>query len=70
MAMRIVVEDCINCAACEEDCPTESISKGEDAFTVNAETCTECEDEYPEPKCEEMCPIDGCVVKAETPHRR
>lgn len=67
MAMQIQTGECINCAACEEDCPTDSISAGDDAYVVDATTCTECSGEYDLPHCVEVCPIDGCIVEAASP---
>ncbi len=31
MAMKIL-SDCISCAACEDDCPNDAISRGDDVF--------------------------------------
>jgi ferredoxin len=64
MAMRIKSEDCINCAACEADCPSESIAAGDDTYVVNEETCTECKGTHDSPHCIDVCPIDGCIVAA------
>jgi ferredoxin len=64
MPMRIIADDCINCAACEEDCPTDSISQGDDTYVVDAAGCTECKGEHESPHCVEVCPIDGCIVAA------
>lgn len=63
MAMKIL-EDCINCGACEDDCPTESISQGDDVYVVS-DTCNECEGKFESPHCIEVCPVDGCIVKVE-----
>jgi ferredoxin len=62
MAMQIG-EECINCAACEPECPNEAISRSEavDLFVVSAERCTECVGAYERPRCVEVCPVD-CVV--------
>ena len=62
MAMRIV-EECINCAACEPECPNEAISSSETAglFVVSPERCTECVGAHEKPSCIEVCPVD-CIV--------
>ena len=60
MAYRIT-EDCINCDACLPECPTESVSAGEDIYVIDPNTCVECVGYYDVPKCVEMCPIDCCV---------
>ncbi|MEA3483980.1 MAG: 4Fe-4S dicluster domain-containing protein [Pseudomonadota bacterium] len=67
MAVKIT-DTCINCDACLEECPTESIvdndenPTGEDIYYVNADTCTECVGDHDEPACAEACPTEGCIV--------
>jgi ferredoxin len=61
MAMKIVVEECIVCGACEPECPNESISHA-DTYVVDALKCTECVGAYEDPRCVEVCPIEGCIV--------
>ena len=61
MAMKIT-EDCINCNACEQECPNEAISAGDDVFVVDQRRCTECVGHYDEPQCVDVCPIDDCIV--------
>jgi ferredoxin len=61
MAM-LINEDCINCGACEPECPNEAISQGETVYVVAVDKCTECVGAYDSPKCVEICPVDGCIV--------
>jgi ferredoxin len=63
MAMTIK-EDCISCGACEPECPNEAISQGDTTYVIDAAKCTECQGHYDSPKCQEVCPVDGCIVKA------
>jgi NAD-dependent dihydropyrimidine dehydrogenase PreA subunit len=62
MAMRIT-EECINCAACEPECPNEAIRRDEAAslFTIDPERCTECVGAHEAPACVAVCPVD-CIV--------
>jgi ferredoxin len=62
MAM-IINEDCISCGACEPECPNEAITQGDTIYVVAADKCTECVGAFDAPKCVEVCPVDGCVVK-------
>jgi ferredoxin len=62
MAMKIV-EECINCGACEADCPNEAIEQGDSVYVIKVERCTECVGAYDEPQCVGVCPIDGAIVK-------
>jgi ferredoxin len=61
MAMKIV-EECINCGACEPECPNEAITQGDPIYLVDAEKCTECVGAFDNQKCVEVCPVDDCIV--------
>jgi len=61
MAMKIL-EECINCGACEAECPNEAISQGDPVYVIDFEKCTECVGAYDKPQCVEVCPLDGCIV--------
>jgi ferredoxin len=58
----LIVEECINCGACEPECPNTAISQGELIFTVDSEKCTECVGAYDAPKCVEVCPVENCII--------
>jgi ferredoxin len=60
MAMKIVAE-CINCGACEPECPNEAISAADPIFVINVERCTECVGAFETPRCIEVCPVD-CII--------
>ncbi|MEE8389671.1 MAG: YfhL family 4Fe-4S dicluster ferredoxin [Anaerolineae bacterium] len=62
MAMKIT-DECINCAACEFECPVESISEGDEYFEIDPKTCVECVGHFDEPQCVLVCPTDA-IVKA------
>ena len=32
-----ITEECINCGACEPECPNEAISEGEDIYVIDPE---------------------------------
>ncbi len=59
MATRIR-EECINCGACEDECPNGAISMGEDTFVIDPELCTECVGFSGEQMCAAACPPDVC----------
>ncbi len=56
-----ITDECINCAACEPECPTEAITEGDDIYEIDAEKCVECDDYFDEPQCQEVCPVDCCL---------
>jgi len=60
---NMITEDCINCAACESECPNEAISEGEDTYLIDASKCDECESNGGENACKAVCPSD-CIVQA------
>lgn len=62
MALKIT-EECINCAACEPECPVEAISEGDEIYIIDPDKCVECEGYFDEPQCKSVCPVE-CIVKA------
>lgn len=60
----MINEECISCGACEPECPTDSITEGDEIYVIDPKTCTECEGHFDEPQCIEVCPVD-CIFKAE-----
>ncbi|MCP4151017.1 MAG: YfhL family 4Fe-4S dicluster ferredoxin [bacterium] len=65
MALRIT-DDCINCGACENVCPVEAISQGDELYIIDPDRCIECKNHFDVPQCAEVCPTDACV-KDESP---
>jgi len=61
MAM-LINEECINCGACEPECPNDAIEEGDDIYIIAAAKCTECIGEHDEPQCIEVCPVDDCIA--------
>ncbi|HPB58676.1 MAG TPA: YfhL family 4Fe-4S dicluster ferredoxin [Candidatus Saccharicenans sp.] len=60
MAYKIT-EDCINCGACEPECPNQAISVGDERYEINPEKCTECVGYFNEPQCASVCPVNCCI---------
>lgn len=61
MAYKIT-EECINCGACEPECPNQAISAGDDVYIIEPEKCTECVGHFEESQCVEVCPVDCCIL--------
>ena len=61
MAM-LINEECVNCGACEPECPNEAISEGDSIYLIDHEKCTECVGHHDKPKCVESCPVDNCII--------
>lgn len=60
MAYKIL-DDCINCSACEPECPNDAITEGESIYIIDPNLCTECAGFYDEPQCVSLCPVESIV---------
>ena len=75
MATKIT-EECINCGACEPECPNTAIYAGGVEYELNGkkidaltadfyyivpEKCTECVGHFDKEQCAAVCPVDCCV---------
>lgn len=60
MALKIG-EECIACDACREECVPEAIIEGDPIYSIDPDRCTECIEDYDEPICISVCPVD-CIV--------
>jgi ferredoxin len=56
-----ITEDCINCGACEDECPNGAISMGAETFVIDPAHCTECVGFSSEQQCAAACPPDVCI---------
>lgn len=63
----MITDECILCGACEEECPNEAISEGEEVYVIDPEKCTECVGFFDEPQCALVCPVDCCVPDPDHP---
>lgn len=54
-----ITDECIACGACEEECPVEAISEGEDKYVINPDLCTECG------ACADLCPVEAIIPEDE-----
>ncbi len=61
MATMITTE-CINCGACEPECPNNAITQGETIFVIDPQLCTECVGFHDYEACAAVCPVDCCVT--------
>ena len=56
-----ITSDCINCGACEPECPNEAISEGDEIYIIDPELCTECVGFYDHEACQAVCPVECCL---------
>ena len=57
----MITEDCINCGACEPECPNEAISEGEEIYVIDPNLCTECVCFHGHEACQAVCPVECCI---------
>jgi ferredoxin len=78
----MITEECINCGACEPECPNTAIYQGgvewefngamhaplsNDVFYIVPEKCTECVGFHDEEACAAVCPVDVCIPNPAIP---
>jgi ferredoxin len=78
----IITSECINCGACEPECPNTAIYQGgvewehngethpaisDDIFYIVPEKCTECVGFFDQEACAAVCPVDCCVPDPDRP---
>jgi len=71
-----ITSDCINCGACEPECPNTAIYSGaapwefggaqhpalaQDIFYIVPQKCTECVGFHDHEACAAVCPVDCCI---------
>jgi ferredoxin len=79
----MITSECINCGACEPECPNTAIYQGgvewqapdnamhpaisNDVFYIVPEKCTECVGFHDHEACAAVCPVDCCVPNPDIP---
>src|SRR5574341_224183 len=58
----MITSDCINCGACEPECPNNAIKQGETIYVIDPLLCTECVGFHDYEACAAVCPVDVCVT--------
>ncbi|TMB05626.1 MAG: YfhL family 4Fe-4S dicluster ferredoxin [Deltaproteobacteria bacterium] len=78
----MITAECINCGACEPECPNTAIYEGgvpwngdggshpalaADLYYIVPEKCTECVGFFDQEQCAAVCPVDCCVPNPDDP---
>jgi ferredoxin len=78
----MITSECINCGACEPECPNTAIYQGgvewelngvkhpplsQDVFYIVPEKCTECVGFHDQEACAVVCPVDVCIPNPDIP---
>ena len=56
-----ITDECINCGACEPECPNGAISEGDETFVIDPNLCTECVGFHGDEACQTVCPVECCI---------
>ena len=62
-----ITSDCINCGACEPECPNQAISEGDDIYVIDPNLCTECVGFFDHEACQAVCPVECCLPDPNIP---
>jgi len=54
-------DECIQCGACEPECPNEAISNNGTTYVIDADKCDECASTGGDSACAAVCPTDAVV---------
>jgi ferredoxin len=78
----LITEECINCGACEPECPNTAIYEGgapwelngattpaikQDIYYIAPDKCTECVGFFDQEQCAAVCPVDCCIPDPNIP---
>ena len=58
----MITSECINCGACEPECPNNAISQADEIYVIDPLLCTECVGFHDYEACAAVCPVDCCVT--------
>lgn len=61
----MISNECINCSACEYECPVRAIRAGASSFVIDAATCVECDGYFAVQRCRSVCPVGACQPSRE-----
>jgi ferredoxin len=78
----VITSECINCGACEPECPNTAIYEGgvewelngimhppiaQDIFYIVPDKCSECVGFHDQEACAAVCPVDCCIPDPDNP---
>ena len=50
---HIITDECVNCGACEPECPVNAISEKNGIRWIDPDVCTDCD------ACTSSCPVEA-----------
>lgn len=61
----MITAECVNCSACEMECPVRAITAQADQYVIDEDICVDCEGYFAEARCKWACPVNACVPARE-----
>jgi ferredoxin len=61
----IITDKCVGCQACYLVCPNQAVYPDPDSasqFKIHPKRCLECAENYPDPQCASICPVEEAIV--------
>ena len=62
----VITDECINCGACEPECPNGAITEGDEIYIIDPALCTECVGFHGDEACQTVCPVECCIPDPDT----
>ena len=62
----MITDECINCGACEPECPNGAITEGDEIYVIDPALCTECVGFHGDEACQTVCPVEVCIPDPDT----
>jgi ferredoxin len=57
-------DECIQCGACEPECPNQAITNADGKYSIDATKCDECAKAGGDQRCKSVCPAEGAILTA------
>ncbi len=58
---HMITSQCVNCGACEMECPVRAISAAANQYVIDPRVCVDCEGYFDIARCKWACPVEACV---------
>ena len=62
----MITAECVNCSACERECPVQAITAAADQYVIDPGICVDCLGYFEEERCKWACPVNACVPERAT----
>ncbi len=63
---HMITAECVNCSACERECPVQAIHAEADQYVIDVDVCVDCEGYFETARCKWACPVNACVPERDS----